>query len=138
MPNPDVLVLCGGARGDPVGGERVLELDIDAPPGSPSKVNLRLEHLAHAMQEPVPDRLEDLLRVACYVFCADQFVARDRPETLRLGATWRRNFRFKIPVADLDFWRSRKVLEQLESMLSFLSEDAYTFEFVMLRRSSRR
>jgi hypothetical protein len=69
MPNRDVLVLCGGVGGEPAGTERLIELDVDAVPGSASKVNLLLEHITRATVEPLPGRLTDLLHIACYVFC---------------------------------------------------------------------
>ena len=46
-----------------------------------------------------------------------------------MGADWRRNFRFVIPVRNPNHWNNRKVLEPLCSTLSFLSEDEYAFEF---------
>ena len=128
MPNRDVLVLCGGCRGDPRRDERVLALHLDGADG-PSKVNLGLQNLARAMLRPIPAPLADLVEVACYVFSADQFTTRDTPEMHHLGAGWRRNFRFRIPVRDTATWQRSDVLEQLTSTLAFLSEDAYAFEF---------
>src|SRR5215203_3243714 len=94
----DVLVRCGGAQARrPAGGE-VLDLDVDAPKTSPAKVTLRLDHITDLMVEHVPDVLTDLVEIACYVYCADQFTRRDTPKMTRLGENWRRRFRFGIPV----------------------------------------
>lgn len=46
-----------------------------------------------------------------------------------MGADWRRNFRFVIPLRDPDHWSQARVLEPLRATLSFLSEDEYAFEF---------
>lgn len=46
-----------------------------------------------------------------------------------MGRDWRRDFRFRIPVRDLDFWRQQSVADQLVRTLSFLSDDYYRFDF---------
>jgi 7-cyano-7-deazaguanine synthase in queuosine biosynthesis len=125
----DALILCGGAAGRARSGT-TLRLNVNAPAGDPAKVNLNLSHISRRMVQHVPDRLADLLEIACYVFCADQFVRRDTPKMLHMGADWRRRLRFKIPVCDLEFWSAREIVETLTETLSFLSEDEYIFEFV--------
>jgi hypothetical protein len=77
----------------------------------------------------VPDRLTDLLQIACYVHCADQFASRGGLRMRRMGADWRRRFRFRVPVRDLSFWSRPAVLDCLQETLSFLSDDDYAFEF---------
>jgi len=46
-----------------------------------------------------------------------------------VGAKWRRNFQFFIPVRQPSVWSHRDVDEVLRSTLGFLSEDTYTFTF---------
>jgi hypothetical protein len=45
------------------------------------------------MLEALPNRLADLLEIACYVYCVDQFTRRDTPDMKHMGAAWRRDFR---------------------------------------------
>src|SRR4051812_8696094 len=82
------------------------------------------------MVQDLPDRFADLLEIACYVYCADQFASRGPPDMAHMGAEWRRRFRFHIPVADLQVWKRSALAEVLAGALAFLSEDAYEFEFV--------
>ncbi len=123
------LVVCGGVAGVP-GARDVLEMDVNAPEGTPQKVNLRLGDLCARMVQDVPAVLADLLEVASYVYCADQFTRRGRDGMRSMGAEWRRQFRFIIPVRRPDLWNRRDVIEALCETLGFLSEDAYAFEFV--------
>jgi 7-cyano-7-deazaguanine synthase in queuosine biosynthesis len=87
------------------------------------------------MVAEIPDRLADLLELACYVYCADQFTRRDTARMRKMGAAWRRQFRFRIPVRDSTFWRRVDVRQALTEALSFLSEDDYHFNFVQSRAS---
>jgi hypothetical protein len=126
----EALVLCGGASKPRGAIGSLLELDVDAPEGGAAKVNLSLDRLNTKMVADVPDCLADLLDIATYVYCADQFVARDTPSMRDLGTDWRRRFRFRIPVRDIATWRRNDVQDALISTLGFLSEDAYRFDFI--------
>src|SRR5215207_6355003 len=119
----DVLVLCGEATARKSAGAEVLRLDIDAPDESSANVNLRVDHITRSMVQDLPDRLADLVEIACYVYCADQFSRRGSPDMAHLGADWRRRFRFLIPVRDLRIWQQPELLHALASTLAFLSED---------------
>jgi hypothetical protein len=90
----DVLVRCGGSAAKRPSGAEILELDVDAPRTSAARVTLRLDHITERMVEGVPDVLTDLVEIACYVYCADQFTRRDSPKMPHLGENWRRRFRF--------------------------------------------
>ena len=127
MPIREVLVLCGGLKAEPQLGGSVLELDVNG--SGSSRVNLDSDTFYRAILAELPDYVSDLVEIACYVFCADQFTRRDTPEMHRFGDTWRRSFRFRVPVADIRMWERGDVVNQLISTLSFLSEDAYMFEF---------
>lgn len=133
---PETPILCGGADSARVSAGNSLKLDIEAPKGDAAKVNLHIEHLTKTMVANVPDRLADLLEIACYVFCADQFVSRGGNQMRKMGADWRRSFRFSIPVREPDFWRQKDVIDCLRDTLSFLSEDDYAFEFSKTNRHS--
>lgn len=130
---PERVVYCGGLKPRPrdrqiEGG--VLELSTAADAGQARRINLNLSDLTRTMVANVPDRLADLIEIACYVYCADQFTRRDTPLMLEMGARWHRSFRFHIPVRDLATWKRKDVEEALIELLSDLSEDRYSFDFV--------
>lgn len=131
----DVAVLCGDVppEGGGAPGE-VLLLDAGAPPGSDRRVNLSLDRITAAMAAALPARVADLLEVACYAYCADQFVRREGRTMPRMGASWRRRFRFRIAVREPDFWNGAEANALLAEVLGFLSEDRWEFAFCRTRR----
>lgn len=132
---PERVVLCGGASATGMG--RVadpVELDIY---GRTPNVHFRLEEVRRALWTDIPLRLRDLLDLATYVYAADQSVPRangGKVDGDEVGAGWRRSFRFRVPVREVALWNSDTVRGALESTLSFLSEDEYSFEFVPIKR----
>src|SRR5215210_6253395 len=113
----EVLVRCGGAEARRPRGAQVLDLDVDAPAASASRVTLRLEHITVRMVETLPPVLSDLVEIACYVYCAGQFTRRDTPKMLRFGETWRRRFKFVVPVRDPAAWTRPEVVAALTNGL---------------------
>jgi 7-cyano-7-deazaguanine synthase in queuosine biosynthesis len=126
---PERYVFCGGLR---AGRNRpnALHIDVNAPAGSPNRVNLEIEDLSKRLADNIPDVLTDMLEIAAYVYCADQFTTRGTSQMSEMGAEWRRQFRFKIPVRCLEVWSKPDVREALTETLGFLSEDEFEFEFV--------
>lgn len=127
---PERLVVCGGLPAPRNASANTLRLDVNAPPKSPNKVNLELADLAATLADNIPDVLTDMLEIAAYVYCADQFTSRGSDLMTNMGAEWRRRFRFKIPVRCPDVWGSADVHDALVETLSFLTEDEFAFEFV--------
>jgi hypothetical protein len=126
---PERLVLCGGT--DAAGAEKLPQVRLDLY-GSARNVHLHLWELRKALWKDIPKVLRDLLDLAAYVTAADQAVDRangGRVEGPELGAGWRRAFRFRVPVRELDLWNSDAVQAALVQTLSFLSDDHYVFEF---------
>jgi hypothetical protein len=82
------------------------------------------------MLRSLPSVLADLVDVATYVFVADQLVSRGGETAPGLGADWRRNLRFVIPVREPDRWSSPELIAKLQNLLGFMSEDNFKFEFV--------
>lgn len=134
---PERVVLCGGAsgRGLPARPDPLV-LDLF---GAQANVNLRLQDVCRGMWTGIPPVLRDLMDVAAYVYAADQATPRanggrvDGPE---IGAGWRRRFRFHIPVRRPDVWNADTVRGPLVSVLSFLSEDEYEFDFTQLKKDT--
>lgn len=130
------MVVCGGVqapRGSPI---NTLKLDVNASAGSPHKVNLHLGDLSGPMADNIPDVLTDMLEIAAYVYCADQFTKRGTELMTNMGADWRRKFRFRIPVRCPDVWGKDSVREALVETLGFLSEDEFSFDFRQATRST--
>jgi 7-cyano-7-deazaguanine synthase in queuosine biosynthesis len=120
----ETLVLCGGAKRR--GAESALHLALE---GRSKNITLTLEDISKRLVQRVPDLLIDLIEIAAYVYCADQAISRGGERLSGMGASWRREFRFVIPVRDPDHWSRELTREPLCAALSFLSDDAYTFEF---------
>jgi hypothetical protein len=120
----ETLVLCGGAKRR--GAEAALHLALE---GRSKNITLTLEDISKRLVQSVPDLLIDLIEIAAYVYCADQAISRGGERLSGMGASWRREFRFVIPVRDPDHWSRELTREPLCAALSFLSDDAYTFEF---------
>src|SRR2546421_167351 len=132
---PERYVFCGGlrpARTRP----GALYIDVHAPVGSPDRVNLHIGDLAGPLADNIPDVLTDLLEIAAYVYCADQFTTRGTSQMTHMGAEWRRQFRFRIPVRRPDVWNREDVCSALIETLGFLSEDEFTFEFKQAAESA--
>jgi hypothetical protein len=127
-------IYCGGLKADR-NDASVLHLDVNALPGSPSRVNLAISDISRRLADNIPDVLVDMLEIASYVYCADQFTRRGTPQMRNMGAEWRRQFRFKIPVRRPEIWGSAHVREALTETLEFLSEDGFAFEFVRAKSS---
>lgn len=94
------------------------------------KITLQIDDIRTQMYKEVPARFHDLLDIATYVFAADQAIKRGAKDVETFGSNWRRRLHFVVPVGDVDFWRSDKVQQCLQTTLGFLSDDHYTFDFV--------
>jgi len=128
--------VCSGATvaaSDPIArGRRRVDLDSV---GSKANVNIRFEDVAKIFHRDVSARLVDFLEIASYVFSADCATPRGKKWTDdETTEPWGRDFAFVIPVREPDFWGTTKIRAALEEVLSFLSNDTYSFTFVSLER----
>lgn len=123
------MVVCGGLQPPRTSPTDMLKLDMNASAALPHKVNLHLGDLSRPMADNIPEVLTDILEIAAYVYCADQFTKRGTELMTNMGADWRRKYRFIIPVRRLDVWGKGSVLEALVETLGFLSEDEFSFDF---------
>jgi hypothetical protein len=124
------LVICGGLSAPTSGKEDVLELDAKASEGAVNRVNLKLGDLSVRMVEDVPHVLTDLIEIAAYVYCADQFTRRGGDTMSDMGRDWFRRFHFRIPVRRIDLWQRADIRETLIETLASLSDDHFDFDFV--------
>jgi 7-cyano-7-deazaguanine synthase in queuosine biosynthesis len=130
MPMSECLVICGKLSVNAAAAKDFIALDVDAPEHAPNRVNLTLGDISSRMVQDVPRVLVDLLELAVYVYCADQFRGRGGDTIPELGKKWRRTFRFHVPVRCPEVWSRSDVQDLLIETLGFLSDDDYTFEFV--------
>lgn len=129
----DIRVICDGARasnGSSVEGP-VLKLSTVGPDAN---VRLQIDVFRTKFLRDVPKRLDDLLRLAAFVYAADTRVARGTDRDV-FGTKWSRQFLMSLPVWDLAFWSSPHVRENLIDTLQFLTGDTYELDFV--QRSDR-
>jgi hypothetical protein len=121
--------MCGELSGD-LSQPGALQLDVNAAKRSITRINLKIDDISSPLADNISDVLTDLLEIASYVYCADQFTSRGSTLMAHMGAEWRRNFRFKIPVRQLSVWQNPEIRDALQQTLGFLSEDEFVFEFV--------
>jgi len=123
--------ICGDAHPDkPPPESEITRLNVA---GRHQNCNLKITDIHRARLVDMPDILLDLLEIAVYVFCADQSVSRGGQSIRDMGAKWRREFHFFIPVRQTDFWNREEVKTALTDTLWFLSEDEYQFQFSPLK-----
>ena len=96
--------------------------------GSAADLTLRMQNVSHALRGSVEARAADLVRLAAYVYAADQIVGRGGLTDIH-GDRWRREFWLCVPVNDPDFWSDPSLHAVLTGLLTFLSEDSWTFRF---------
>ena len=95
----------------------------------PRKVmNLLIEDPEHAFAGRLDGRAYDLVRIASYVYAADQTVSRGGDADWRLDR-WERDLRLAIPVNAPDVWSSPPVTRALQECVGFLTQDQWRFAF---------
>lgn len=129
MTVPRVLVRCDGAEvpADLSTGKGTQRKAI-ASQGADADLNLNIQGLATRLVTRVADRSNDLVRIAAYVYAADQMVSRGGLHDVH-GDRWQRHLVLCIPVLDLRFWRRAEVVAELTDVLRFLTEDRWEFHF---------
>jgi 7-cyano-7-deazaguanine synthase in queuosine biosynthesis len=123
------LVVCGGLPSPQARPAASFELNTahDAP--ADKRVYLNLDALAERLVDDLEPVMADAVEIAAYVFTSDRLVQRGSSRMRRMGADWRRNFRFVIPVRKPEIWSQHEVHDALVDTLTFLSDDEFTFEF---------
>lgn len=96
--------------------------------GQTPNLSLRLDNLSHNLLQLLDSTATDLVRVAAYVYAADQFISRGGPTDI-YGQGWSRHFGMVIPVNDPDLWNAPAVRSALTETLYFLSDDRWEFAF---------
>lgn len=121
----DRLIKCGVPVDEKdVDGRIAFQVD-----GRLHTARLRIDRLERRLVTRLPERVIDLLEIAGYVYAVDAAIPRGGPTDRSMGADWRRNLHFEIPVRDLEFWDTNKVRLGLADTLKLLSDDLYGFSF---------
>lgn len=84
------------------------------------------ECLSRAFCLELPPRMADLLDVAMAVYAADRRSLRD----FKRANTGQRRIHIHLAVREPTIWASSEISGQLRELLSWLSEDVWSFEFV--------
>jgi 7-cyano-7-deazaguanine synthase in queuosine biosynthesis len=96
--------------------------------GAASDLNLCMQSLASAVLATLGSHASDLIRIAAYVYAADQSIRRGSEHDV-YGKHWRRRFSMYIPVSDPAHWNQEWVRSQLAQTVGFISEDVWDFCF---------
>jgi hypothetical protein len=105
--------------------------------GAAAEVNLRLENRSHLLLPGLDARQADLIRIAAYLYAADQSVSRGGEADI-YGLDWRRRMALAIPVNEPDFWGTPAVTNALSEVLNFLTDDQWRFHFTPLGSLERQ
>ena len=85
--------------------------------------------LSRAFCQALPANSSDLLDVVMAVYAAD----RRSPRDFKGSASGRRRISVRIGVRDPGLWATAAVVQKLQELLYWLSEDEWSFEFVQRR-----
>ena len=96
--------------------------------GDSSDLTLDIEGIDGVLGGMLGQRFIDLLRIAAFVLGADGATGRGRLED-EDDSDWHRKFQMVVAVDDPDFWLDSGAAAQIQSTLSFLSQDSFKFIF---------
>lgn len=100
--------------------------------GRSQRIHYRLDDLplAGSLGRQVPALVADLIDVAAAIYVSDRLALREQPNDPRpVHDRWHRRLHVVIPVRYPHRWRRPEVVECLAQLLTFLTDDRWTFEF---------
>jgi 7-cyano-7-deazaguanine synthase in queuosine biosynthesis len=83
------------------------------------------DSVAKLLGNTLPAILADLVEVAASIYTADRIAVRP----IRAPENWRREFCLKIGVRCISDWKLAEVIEELKSLLLFLTGDSWNLQF---------
>lgn len=98
--------------------------------GNAPNLSLRLDNLSHNLLQLLDSKASDLVRIAAYVYAADQCISRGGPTDI-YWEKWPRHFGMVIPVTNPHIWNAPEVRSSLIESLGFLSDDHWDFSFTL-------
>lgn len=93
--------------------------------------------IARVLLAPLPPALADLLDVALAAYTIDRLSPRQRPGRRTTDRGWQRALSVHVPVRDLTRWNQALVWLGLEGLLSYFTDDRWTFTFSVARSDPR-
>lgn len=85
--------------------------------------------LSRAFGSILPSKLADLVDLAMAVYFADRRSYRQRDS---FELTGHREIHIRLPVRELELWKSKEITSSLVDLLGWFTEDAWEFEFSKL------
>lgn len=87
----------------------------------------------------LPSDLADLLDVSIAIYVSDRLALRETSGDERQPHDrWHRRLNLVIPVRDPSKWNQVEISEDLQDLLHFLTDDHWTFKFVLRRHDPRQ
>ncbi len=120
--------VCDGAAVPPAWNGSGWVLHTIATRGPGAELNLQIANLEETVLAHVSDRAADLVRIAAFVYAADQMTSRGGEKDVHRQG-WRRRMHLSIPVTDPDYWSCEDVRSRLKQVLAYLTDDAWEFHF---------
>ena len=80
--------------------------------GAEPRMTVRLSNLSHRLLRRVAPLADDLVRIAAYVYVADQMISRGTLKDI-YADRWQRQMYLAVPVRDPDHWNHATVRGQL-------------------------
>lgn len=97
--------------------------------GKSPNLDLKIENITSAILRNLDPKSADLIRIASYIYAADQAISRGSEQDI-YGSQWTREMEFVIPVSNPSFWEQSGLKTQLADTLLFLMGDVCNFSFV--------
>src|SRR5688500_13135252 len=117
------LVLCDGAPASAeLAGRQWTDRKAINWRGASAHLHLYAQSLAGTVLTRVTDRAADLVRLAAYVYAADQELSRGGEFDV-YARRWQRHIAMCVGVTDPDFWSRGGVCRRLTEALFFLTGD---------------
>lgn len=124
-----VLIDCDGAAAQTVLDARDWEDRRQIRSAGPdADLSLNMTALGGAILKTLSKRSTDLIRLAAYVYRADQIISRGGGRDAH-AAHWRRHLTLCMPVSEPDLWATPAIVERLTAALRFLTDDVWEFVF---------
>ncbi len=129
------LLLCNGIEENNIYDKKHFSIEKLDSISSDANVNIQIEDISRAFLKNLSQRIIDFLEIAAYIYAADSAKARGKGWSENgTRENWQREFNFIIGVRDYEFWQDEKIIASLKSILNFLSDDSYSFDFRKLSK----
>jgi 7-cyano-7-deazaguanine synthase in queuosine biosynthesis len=106
------------------------EASRDDPVGQSLEYFINDTRIAERFGQTLNPLLADWIDVALACYSADRLATRGIGRNGQPGGHWSRVLRLTVPVREVDNWKSKELQSELAHVLRFLTEDAWSFDFV--------